>query len=452
VVPSHPGVWTFSTRIPPAFPRTTRIAGLTRAVTAIVLIALLAGPVATAPAAGLLADDRHDRVTLADGRVFTGEIVEETDDAITMKVVFRGITTTQTWSKGDVLEVLHDVVPVEGRDEAKPAGTAARDEAAPGPDDHVVYILPLRDIIGFDAFPRILRRLWAEATEAGADTVIIEFEAQGGSSDLEEFRDLLQDIKAEADENEIELVLWMKECLGPAVAYALMFEEIYFYPGAIMGGGESLDEALKESWDDPYVLAKMISAWVGICRGMAEEGGYDATLVEAMIRPELVLSYEMDGRTPRFYPDTTSGRPIDTSDEDTLWLDAEQAQQFGICKDVVGSVDALMYELDHRDYVIYEGTAEELTEAWIDGWREANDEILPAMFQELEDIDGFDESEEWKLGSRLRIYKDMKRLIRRFPPIAKAPYGRVSEQQVDFWIEETRKQIQDLNERKREDR
>lgn len=421
-----------------------------------VIVALMALAVPTIATTVSLDSDKLDKVTMKDGRVFTGEIISEDDNVLTMKVSFKGISTEQTWSKADIIEIVHDVVDSAGSG-TKVTGSSGKSNSKANtpsnPNARQVYVLPFRGVIGFDAYDTIIQKLWDEAVEAGADTIILEYDADDGSSDLEAYRDFIEDLKRDAQKQEIELVVWMKGALGVSVAYALMFENIYFYPGAVMGGGESLDTRLKENFSDEYVRAKMISAWVGICRGMAEEGGYDAELCEAMIRPEKLLSVTFEGRTPVFHADTDSGRPVDTSDEATIWLDSEEAHQYGISKDVCRTVDDLMYKL-HRnaEYEIIEGKAEALTEKWIEGWRYAAEEEYPALLQEIADAGNYDEEPERILGRQLNIYKKIKRLVQKWPPIAKAPYGPVDVFGLDVQIDNIRKQIQDINERKREDR
>ena len=76
---------------------------LSRSVAAGVLgltMALFGSFAATPIAEGnlLVEDDKLDQVTLANGRIFVGRVLEETDEIVKMEVVFRGIKTIQIWS------------------------------------------------------------------------------------------------------------------------------------------------------------------------------------------------------------------------------------------------------------------------------------------------------------------------------------------------------------------
>lgn len=251
--------------------------------------------------------DMLDQVTLLDGRQFSGNIVEETADAITMEVIKMGMRTKQTWARKDILEVQHDAVPNTEVKQKTPANTevkAASGKVLYDPADtrHSVYKVPVRGPVGTDAHMRIIQMIWDEAIAAHAKTIVLEFDCHQdfGQPDLQEYRDFFEKIKRDARSKEIHVVVWVKQATGVALAYALMFPEIYFQPDGEMGGGGAIAESLSAQFSDPSVRAKMISAWTGICRGMAEEGGHDQLLCEAMIRPEVVLSMDYEGDQPRF--------------------------------------------------------------------------------------------------------------------------------------------------------
>src|SRR5690606_6770439 len=179
--------------------------------------------------------------------------------------------------------------------------------------------------------------------------------------------DFFEDIKREAKQKEIDLAVWISEARGVAVAYAMMFEQIYFRPTGWMGDGESFDKLLKDMYSDEDVQAKMISAWVSTCRGMAEEGGYSDLLCEAMIRPEVVLSLEWEGEDASFYQDTAHRWTVDGSTEEALQLWADDARRYAVAKGVARTLDDLMFQLGYREYYHHEGKAEDLTEYWNEG-------------------------------------------------------------------------------------
>ena len=115
--------------------------------------------------------------TLLDGRQFSGNIVEETADAITMEVIKMGMRTKQTWARKDILEVQHDAVPNTEAKQKTPANTevkAASGKVLYDPADtrHSVYKVPVRGPVGTDAHMRIIQMIWDEAIAAHAKTIV----------------------------------------------------------------------------------------------------------------------------------------------------------------------------------------------------------------------------------------------------------------------------------------
>ncbi len=367
-----------------------------------------------------------DQVTLADGRQFTGRIIEETADFIKMEVVRLGMRTTQTWKRSEVLEVLRDAIPDPdaGKKEAEPEIKAAAGKVLYDPNDkrHTVYKVPVRGPIGLDAHTRIIRMIWNEAMEARANTIILEFDCEQplGMADIEEYRDFFEVLKREARSKETKVVVWVKKARGVALAYALMFPDIYFQPDGEMGGGADINEQLRQSFSDEAVRAKMISAWVGICRGMAEEGGYDALLCEAMIRPEVVLSMRYEGDKPVFQADTNGEVVLDANNgpepKNALELSAKQANEYGISGGTHRTIDDLMFGLGYREYRYVEGNAEDFATKWSDGWKAALNEYR-YIRADMDLIGTYNWPIDRQIASRIAKLREVQRLMKKWPPL-----------------------------------
>ena len=394
--------------------------------------------------------DMLDQVTLVDGRQFSGNIVEETDEAITMEVIKMGMRTKQTWSRKDILEVLHDAVP---NTEVKKTQAQAEVKAASGkvlydPSDtrHTVYKVPIRGQVGLDSHTRIIRMIWDEAIAAHAKTIILEFDCSQplGQADLEEYREFFEGLKREARSKEIRVVVWVKNAQGVALAYALMFPEIYFQPDGEMGGGWVINEQLSASFQDPSVRAKMVSAWTAICRGMAEEGDHDAMLCEAMIRPEFILSMDYEGDQPRFRNDTQGKVVLDDKSgeepENVLELTADQANKFGISGGTYRTVDDLMFNLGFREYRYVEGNAEEFATKWAEGWKKAMDEY-GYIRADMALIDTYDEPIEKKIAKKISKLRDVQALIKKWPPLELY----IIPEQIYFEIDTFKKELRNIN-------
>ncbi|MBL1216358.1 MAG: hypothetical protein D8M59_02565 [Planctomycetes bacterium] len=393
----------------------------------------------------------HDEIILKDGRRFVGDIVEETDESIKVSLEISGIKTTQIWSKQDIERISYDIIPIDkkegGKTDKVETDSSKRKTAeelnASLKRGQAMVVIPFKGVVGYDAYKDFVQDLWDDAIEEGARTVVFEFECQSMlSGEVEQYRDFFKELKQEAKDNEIEVVVWLKEALGMSIAYALMFETIYCHPDGLMGGGWVVDEQLKQSWSDKDVQAKMIAAWVGICRGMAENGGYNAYLCEAMIRPELVLSFEYDGETPIFYRDTEHN-VIDDNPTLALELNADDAERWGISRGTCRSMRELAKELNHREYYEVDFDARNMVELWIDGWRRALQREVPRIFQEMAMVDGYNEPADKKLGMKLNLLRELRKLVIKWPPLQKVSMDLTLEY-IDLQIEAIKKQLRDL--------
>lgn len=396
--------------------------------------------------------DMLDQVTLADGRQFSGNIIEETDDSITMEIMRMGMRTKQTWLRTDILEVLHDAIP--NTEVKKPAEEDVEVKAASGkvlydPTDtrHTVYKVPIKGQVGLDAHTRIIRMIWDEAIAAHAQTIILEFDCWqelGPGADIEEYRDFFEVLKREARAKEIHVVVWIKDASGVGLAYALMFPEIYFQPDGEMGGGWVINEALSQNFQDQAVRSKMISAWVGICRGMAEEGNHDQLLCEAMIRPEVILSMNYEGDKPHFRNDLEGEVILDANNgEDptnALELTAKQANEYGISGGTYRTVDDLMFKLGYREYRYVEGNAEDFTKKWADGWRKALDEYR-YIRADMALIDSYDEPIDRKIAKKISKLREVQALIKKWPPLELY----INPEQIYFEIDTFKKELRNIN-------
>ncbi len=416
-----------------------------------------------------------DKVTLRDGREFVGNITAENDESVTMEVVVAGIKTKLSWAAADILEISRDSVKptsdkLGGGEEtdADPTATPADSSSTDASEDsrRLVDVIPIRGELGFDAFDAEIKRMWKDGLNAGAKTVILNFDGLYCLlSELDDYRDLFQEIKDEAADHDVEVLAYVtKANYGSAAAFIMMFEDIYCHPDSIMGRGEVVTDALKESWQDEKVRAKMISAWTSHIKGMAEEGEHDSLLCEAMVRPELELSMSfVDGKAV-FYRDDAGGNVhkikgdviIDASTEAAVALTGSNAVEYGVARGLASSLSNLIEgKLGYREYRLYkDGKTADEVDAWINGWagslREPGEPPRGGAAMKIRNIMAdIAQVQSWGLepaksiGRQIALWEDILSLARRFPPVAKRPYG-LTIDEIQFQIEQLRKQARDL--------
>ncbi len=432
-------------------------------------IALMA--VSTVP---LMAQDtvddpnKIDKVTLKSGQALVGEIIDESDDTITIKVMIAGISAVKILNKSDISVVRRDAVdrPTSGSRSSASIGSMSgtpSKEGRPNPDDPrpVVYKIPFKGLVGYDTTKRLTMKLWEEAIDVGADHVVFEFECYDGFYSLQDQMDLFEEIKRQAIEHDIQLIAWVNgEVRGAAVAMVLMFPDIVFHPQGWMGDGRLIDELLKQMWEDKQVQAKMIAAWVGHCRGMANDGGHDPKLCEAMIRPEPTLYVRMEGEDPVFYLDPNSETiakqglmPVDTSTNDAIRLDANMAKLYGVAPQTARDLKSLMRIRDVREYIYYEGKSTDQTENWTEFRDRSWDDIDNHMADVQAAPEHFDTARQI-LSNQLQHWRKVRSILKRCPPHTVPPFGEIQDgtrygKMPMYFVEEQisllQRQIQDLN-------
>ncbi len=179
-----------------------------------------------------------------------------------------------------------------------------------------VHVLPVQGQIepGWLVF---LERALAEAEAAGAAAVILEFKTPGGYIDTAlQAKDLLDDISLPVH------AYVQQQALSAGGYLALAADSLYMAPAStigaaeprLLGGGEATDE-------------KLLSAWEGEMKSVAERQGRDPGLAAAMVR----RSVEIDSLV---------------SAEELLTLTARQAEELGFSDGTAANRGELLRLLD----------------------------------------------------------------------------------------------------------
>ncbi len=105
--------------------------------------------------------------------------------------------------------------------------------------------------------------------------------------------------------------------------------------------------------NDDDIKAKMLSAWTGIAKGVVELGGHPQALTEALVRPDRVLSADIEGRTTRWRADTNgSWIVVDTSMEAAARFPAKLAEDTGLTEGLVEDLPDLLGQLGYPEFTL----------------------------------------------------------------------------------------------------
>jgi hypothetical protein len=179
-------------------------------------------------------------------------------------------------------------------------------------------------------------------------------------------------------------VVWVKNAMGGAAFLPLNFDTMYFSSDGRMGGIGRIEQMFGGA-GTVRTVEKQLSLRLGHARGMANRGGYDTRLIEAMARTGYVLSYRIEAGKAVLVvgmPNTDLGEVLLTDDgagdnaddikalarglgNDNLTINAQVAEILGVSKGTVDDLDDLLYELEiDRNHRMIDGGGDRLMERW----------------------------------------------------------------------------------------
>ncbi len=418
--------------------------------------AVLTGvPVVSQQASAAVMLSTPDHIILRDSREFKGEILEETDSQIKMRVSVHGIQTVMTFEKREVLSVKRGegAGQAQQAQERRPERAEAR-RADRGADAARVYVAEFKGHFGRDMAATPMREALEDAARQRADLLVITLDLrsyfafiqeqrreqgqdEGHFSEMQMTDDILHLLRVDMQQifdTPPRVVFWVKQALGGSCFLPLTSREIYFHPSGRMGGVGNLD--LLFGGMDEVVRQKLISANIEIAKGIAIAGGYPPEIIEAMAMRRQVWSYRLEGGRPVFrqgWPDAGRGEILLTDDgrgenadtieqivrgegNDTLTMTADLALTLGISRGTVRTLEDLLLELGvGRNFTRVDDRAERIVAGWSRDLVNAERRLrqLFREFQEIQVQGDYNERTRAR-GRQIRTLEEIQRLVRRF--------------------------------------
>lgn len=406
---------------------------------------LLAAGLALGMAASALA---QDKVTLKDGREFSGEVLKETESYVQMRVVTGSFAQVQTFWIGDVAKV-EKGVRVEKKEEStgpRPASGAPTRPTAPTSQSEVesrpgVILLPMKGMVGLGFRHNEIERVAEEADRIKSRTgispvIVLEIESGGGlMSEMYEIHETLTRLKKNH-----RIVAWVKQAISAAAATAFHCDEIYFMTegnlGAMTGyaGQTALQGAALQQW------LRDASAW-------AESGGRPGMVARAMIHHPVELSYDKDPETGKVtWYESLQGEFILSDDQTNLSFSSSQAIHSGFADGIADTRAQLAKLLDLEEWHEMSDIGRRAYEEWKNTSERAEVEI-PRIFGRLriaQESSAADPVE--KINRIIRLLEELVRWSKQAPNVAYLN-GLPSIEELERMIRELRKQLSDMRRR-----
>ncbi|MDX2117035.1 MAG: hypothetical protein SFY96_02510 [Planctomycetota bacterium] len=328
----------------------------------------------------------QDTIIFKNQRVLTGTIVSETADVIVFKGKVNGIDLNTEYKKSEILEIKRGVkvnVPTAAPSKnATPTEPVKAEEPTIGadPSKKRVYFVDLVGVFGEEISEQPLRSIIKDAVKSKADVIVFKMNndwkrRDGLGSKLpndaarfdllfraEKMMPIFRD-EVPLLENPPRIVFWVDQAMGGAAFMPLMAKDIFFTSQGRMGGVGDLGEIF-EGTGDEVVRQKQRSLRLGHAKGVANLGGYDPRIVEAMCIKDFVLSVSFEEGKPKFYermPEnpgevllTDDGKGINVDDlrsraanegNDVLTLNAKIARDIGLSKGTADTKEELLFQL-----------------------------------------------------------------------------------------------------------
>ncbi len=314
---------------------------------------------------------RADRVVLHDGRSFQGEITEQTRDSLTIRARVGSITTTLTFDRSEISQIIEEAESEEP--EAEPAvdappgdpGSTSSGQRAetierrPSPAlpggrstrpiverTHYV-VIPIHGTIGVQAQAEGVRLALDRAFRTKIDHIVFHIDTPGGYlSNAEAMVDHIASFEERA--SDAGRVTTIYACIDQAISAGIWIvaasDYVFFEPGGAVGGAVIYSQ--EQSTGAVEVDAKMNSIYAGQLASLAEQHGHDAGVIRAMMLLDAELyavpaeggAYDLVRTEPA---SGTRAYEVLATKDTILTLTAEEAGRYGFGEILDGGPDAI---------------------------------------------------------------------------------------------------------------
>lgn len=288
-----------------------------------------------------------DKITLKDGTVIEGRVINKNAQLITIEVIENGKTKEKIIIADKVAMIEDGDVAEAPADPAKPA-TPAKVKTGP-----TYGIVPIRKTFGLETQAALVKQMLEESAKSDPDFIIIDIDSPGGL--VSEMLDVMDVLAQWQQTQKTPLIAYVrKEALSAAALTAMSVKQIYMSPTSTMGAAMiiSVDSTGGvRAVDSTRAGEKFSSAIRAKARSYTEAAGHNPVIVDAMIDPDLGLSIaeDKDGKTVVLAGPPNRHKAADYKSPPVaalqpgklLTLTTAEATKFGVIKGVAKDVDEL---------------------------------------------------------------------------------------------------------------
>ena len=333
------------------------------------------------PGQGFLSSADAAQLKFKDGRVWDGEILQETDKLVKFRLELGGIEQIKWVPKADLKEIVRDEDEPDKDAAAGNSDTDARHSTKPGdkdfdPDVPTLVFIPMEEMVGTYMNRKPLKEALEKAVEYGDNAVaVLVFNSGGGMlREIQPMSDIIEEYK-----HKIRVVAWIKSAISAAAMTSLTVEEIYFMPEGHFGACTGF---YQEGGSYKLVKGDDLQQVLFMMERISERGGYDPLIMRKMQVNWFTLSADIDeDGVVTFHPDD-SGEYIVSPKGEILVFNSEDAVKYGFAKGVAETEDQLADLLQLHEWQRSD-VGEKIMYEWHETIRTAEKEV-PLLIKKLQ--------------------------------------------------------------------
>lgn len=311
-------------------------------------------------------------------------------------------TSTSPKTSGPSTSNSTSTAPAPGGKDAGPNRSAASSDW-PG-----VFLLPLSGTLGIGLRHDEIEKIGEEADKYGPGQIIVLLiDSPGGL--------VIEGDKVGATINDLKkrhrMVAWIKEAISGGAFTALHCDENYYMSVGALG-------AITMFAGTTAASGPQLQAWLERCGEVAESGGRNRYVVQAMIHAPLMVSYDRDPETGKVtYYNTMEGE-FDLSDEkNNLTLNASNALHSGYSQGTADTPEQLAKLMQLPEWKeAANGIGRKIHDEWQRTVKEAQEE-LPKLVQRLNYKGTGTGDASVVLGTQIQILQEILRWYDRCYPV-----------------------------------
>lgn len=383
-----------------------------------------------------------DVIKQKDGKTYEGQITQENEDWIEIKVTFGSIVRSYVISRSSIESITKDSdngdIKKEETDKKSNSDINKSADAdvidADQPVDlhnKKVFVIPLHEMVGTYFRADKLKEAVDFVRPMKPDVIILEINSGGGMLlEIYKLREYIAEIR-----DEFRVVAWIKSAISAAAMTAFNAREIYMMSEGNIGSATAFNGATGQA-----LTGKELEDWLDYARKLFVDAGYSPYIAQCMVAEKYTLSADREvmpnGEIKVTWYDDDSGEFMLCRPGEILNMDARTAEKFGVSLGTPDDTDEFA-ELLHLDgWVEVSNKGREIMETWWNTVKTA-ETVVPNLYREYA---LYGDGQKSSIGRQIQIVQEMIKWSRKLGEVGEWFYG-LEEEKLQLQLRQLRRQM-----------